>query len=125
MLLTYLDQANAVRRQQADRYETALADTALTLPTEVLYARHAYHLYVVRTPERDALRAHLDRLGVQTQIHYSVPVHLQPAYTRLGYAKGAFPNAERACAEVVSLPLNPGLLEPDQQRVIDAVRAFK
>jgi dTDP-4-amino-4,6-dideoxygalactose transaminase len=124
VLLGHLEESNATRREQADRYASALADTPLTLPVEAAYARHAYHLYVVRTPDRDALRAHLDLKGVQTQIHYPVPVHLQPAYARLGYAKGAFPNAERACAEVVSLPLNPGLSETDQQLVIEALLAF-
>lgn len=124
VLLAHLDESNATRREQAHRYASALADTPLTLPVEAPFTRHAYHLYVVRTPDRDVFRAHLERQGVQTQVHYPLPVHLQPAYARLGYAKGTFPKAERACNEVVSLPLNPGLTQSDQSRIIDAVHGF-
>jgi dTDP-4-amino-4,6-dideoxygalactose transaminase len=68
-----------------------------------------YHLYVVRLQQRDAWRERLSDAGVQTGVHYPIPVHLQPAYRDLGYAAGAFPVCERAAAEVLSLPMFPEL----------------
>jgi dTDP-4-amino-4,6-dideoxygalactose transaminase len=88
-------------------------------------ARHGYHLYVVRSPRRDALQQHLRAQGIATSVHYPVPVHRQPAYQHLGYAEGDFPCAERACREVLSLPLYPELTEDELRHVAAAVSAFR
>ena len=87
--------------------------------------RHAYHLYVVRSPRRDLLQCHLQRHGIATIVHYPTPVHRQLAYLALGHADGSFPEAERACAEVLSLPLYPELTEAELRRVADAVRSAR
>jgi dTDP-4-amino-4,6-dideoxygalactose transaminase len=137
--LKYLDGWNDLRRAHAARYRELLADAqrgssssggvgseggALTLPQELPYARHIYHLYVVESAERDALQKHLSAAGVQTGIHYPVPVHLQPAYASLGHRAGDFPEAERQAARVLSLPMFPELTEEQIARVAASVQAF-
>ncbi|MES1256199.1 MAG: DegT/DnrJ/EryC1/StrS family aminotransferase, partial [Acidobacteriota bacterium] len=88
-------------------------------------ASHVYHLFVVRSPNRDALQAHLASLGIETAVHYPVPVHLMGAYRHLGYRAGAFPEAERASREVLSLPMYPELADAQIDRVADAVHRFR
>jgi dTDP-4-amino-4,6-dideoxygalactose transaminase len=130
--LKYLDGWNELRRVHAARYRELLSAlsgggdeaSALTLPRELPYARHIYHLYVVQTDERDALQQHLTAAGIQTGIHYPVPVHLQPAYASLGHRAGDFPVAERQAARVLSLPMFPELTGEQIGRVAEAVRAF-
>jgi dTDP-4-amino-4,6-dideoxygalactose transaminase len=128
--LKYLDGWNDLRRAHAARYHELLsasssgAGGALTLPQELPYARHIYHLYVVQTEARDELQQHLTAAGVQTGIHYPVPVHLQPAYASLGHRAGDFPEAERQAARVLSLPMFPELTGEQIERVAEAVRAF-
>jgi dTDP-4-amino-4,6-dideoxygalactose transaminase len=79
---------------------------------------------VIRHRHRDALAEHLKEQGIGTQIHYPIPVHLQPAYLPLGILEGALPETERAAREVLSLPLFPGLTSSQQQQVIEAVNVF-
>jgi dTDP-4-amino-4,6-dideoxygalactose transaminase len=131
--LKYLDGWNDLRRAHAARYNELLADAqrgsdsnggALTLPQELPYARHIYHLYVVQTGERDALQKHLSAAEIQTGIHYPVPVHLQPAYRALGHQRGDFPEAERQAARVLSLPMFPELTDEQIARVAESVHAF-
>ncbi|HEV2881593.1 MAG TPA: DegT/DnrJ/EryC1/StrS family aminotransferase [Pyrinomonadaceae bacterium] len=131
--LKYLDGWNELRRAHAARYRELLSGlsggdgdgaSALTLPRELPYARHIYHLYVVQTDERDALQQHLTAAGIQTGIHYPVPVHLQPAYASLGHRAGDFPVAERQAARVLSLPMFPELTGEQIERVAEVVRAF-
>ncbi|HEX9919728.1 MAG TPA: DegT/DnrJ/EryC1/StrS family aminotransferase [Pyrinomonadaceae bacterium] len=127
--LKHLDGWNDLRRAHAERYRELLSGAggegaALTLPQEMPYARHIYHLYVVQAEERDALQKHLTASGVQTGIHYPVPVHLQPAYASLGHRAGDFPVAERQAARVLSLPMFPELTAEQIERVAEAVRAF-
>lgn len=122
--LKYLDAWNDLRRAHAARYQELLRELLFELPQEMPYARHVYHLYVVQTAERDALQAALARDGVQTGIHYPVPLHLQPAYAFRGHRRGSFPEAERAAERVLSLPLFPELTEEQIQFVAEAcVRA--
>ena len=118
--LRYLEAENKARRRLARLYDDLLADSGIVLPVEPTNARHVYHLYVVRHPCRDALRAHLQEHGIGTGIHYSVPVHLQPAYAHLGYGAGDFGVAEAAAREVLSLPLYPEL-GPEQVSTIAAI----
>jgi len=122
--LPFLAAENGRRRELAAHYDAAFTD----LPLRLLRAREgvipAPHLYVVRTERRDALRAHLAARGVETAIHYPIPLHLQPAYAFLGYRKGDFPVSEAACETVLSLPLHPALSDSETATVIAAVREF-
>ena len=109
--LSHLDVWNAARRDRARLYGELLGGTEFLLPAEVPPARHCYHLYVIRSHDRDGLRRQLAGRGVGTSIHYPMPVHFQEAYRDLGYAAGDFPVAERAAREILSLPLYPELAE--------------
>ena len=80
---------------------------------------HVWHLYVVRVPRRDRVLARLRRAGVGAAVHYPVPVHLQPGFRWLGHAAGDFPVAEAAAAQLLSLPLYPGITAAQQERVVD------
>jgi len=107
--LARLSDWNARRRQVADWYTEELADAGLQLPYAPDGLRHVYHLYVVRVPRRDRVRELLANHGVSTGLHYPIPLHLQPALRDLGLGPGAFPESERAAAEVLSLPMYPHL----------------
>jgi len=85
---------------------------------------HVYHLFVVQTAERDALRSFLTEREIQTGIHYPIPIHLQEAYHDLGLGRGAFPHAERLAQESLSLPMYPELTEEQIRTVTDAIREF-
>jgi dTDP-4-amino-4,6-dideoxygalactose transaminase len=119
--LSHLDRWNELRREHAARYGELLAAGDLVLPREMAYAYHVYHLYVVQTEARDQLRRILDEAGVQTGIHYPVPVHLQPAYASLGYKAGDFPEAERQARRVLSLPMFPELSEQQMMCVAETI----
>lgn len=120
--LPHLDAFNAARRRLAALYRQHLR--GVPVPVEHAATRHVYHLYVTRHPHRDRLREWLLSRGIGTLVHYPVPIHLQPAYTDLGYRPGALPETERAAAEVVSLPLYVGLAESQVERVADAIARF-
>jgi dTDP-4-amino-4,6-dideoxygalactose transaminase len=122
--LRHLDGWNERRRAHAARYNELLADSGLVLPLEADDARHVYHLYVVQAEDRDALQKHLGAAGVQTGIHYPVPVHLQPAYAAHGHRPGDFPNAERQAGRILSLPMFPELTEAQAAHVAEGVRSF-
>jgi dTDP-4-amino-4,6-dideoxygalactose transaminase len=96
----------------------------VVLPHEAEGSRGVYHLYVVRTAQRDGLIEHLKQAGIGTGIHYPIPLHRQKAYAAMSYAEGAFPVTERAAAEIVSLPMFPQLTAAQQARVAAEVRAF-
>ncbi len=118
--LRHLEDWTEARRTIARRYDALLGGCdVVQIPEAMPWARHVYHLYAVRTPNRDDLRARLASEGVQTGIHYPVPVHLQPAYASLGYRLGDFPETERAAHEVLSLPMFPELTGEQ----VDAVAA--
>ncbi|HEX7997609.1 MAG TPA: DegT/DnrJ/EryC1/StrS family aminotransferase [Pyrinomonadaceae bacterium] len=119
--LRHLDKWNDLRRAHAARYNELLSGTSLQLPREMPYARHIYHLYVVQTDERDALQKRLNEAGVQTGIHYPVPVHLQPAYASMGHKPGDFPESERQAASVLSLPMFPELTDEQIKRVAETI----
>ncbi len=115
--LRYLEGWTEARRRNAAEYGRALAGGAVRVPQERRDARHVYHLYVVRLQQRDVWRERLTQAGVQTGVHYPIPVHLQPAYRDLGYSAGDFPVCEHASTEVLSLPMFPELT-PDQIREV-------
>ena len=109
------------RRSLAAAYRRALPDNVRPLPEHD--AGHVYHLFVVRSPDRDALQAHLRASGVDTLIHYPVPLHSQPAFA--GIARGDCPVAARLAREILSLPLHPRLTDADVARVSAAIGAFQ
>jgi dTDP-4-amino-4,6-dideoxygalactose transaminase len=123
--LPHLNAHNAMRRELAARYTARLVGTMLVPPAECAGYEHVYHLYVVRAGggNRDACVEQFRERGVQTLIHYPVPVHLQPAYADLGYTEGSLPHTEAAAREVLSLPLHIGLTPHEVEQVVEAVYA--
>lgn len=107
--LQYLEKWTEARRDLARVYDSELACSGLTLPVESAACRHVYHLYTVRTSQRNNLQQALESKGVQTGIHYPIPVHLQEAYLYLGYVRGDLPVTEIIATETLSLPLFPEL----------------
>ncbi len=122
--LPYLDGWTAARRRLAARYTALLAEFDLTLPHVAPQAESAWHLYVVRTPQRDALLDHLQAHGVGAGVHYPVPLHLQPAYAELGYRRGQLPVSEEVADTCLSLPLYPEMSEAQQDRVVAVIAEF-
>lgn len=120
--LPHLDGWNAARRAHAAAYRQSL-EGAVTCISQRTYGESAYHLFVVRTPDRDALQTFLTEQGIQSLIHYPVPVHLQPAYGKR-WKEGDFPVAEKLAGEILSLPLYPELTDDQREAVVSAVRAF-
>lgn len=121
--LPKLDAWNAQRRERAEIYRGLLHRVAV--PAEQPWARHVWHLYVIRSPHRDALQKHLHERGVGTLIHYPIPVHLQPSYRYLGYEPGALPHTERLAGEILSLPLYPELTPEQTACVAEEVNRFE
>jgi dTDP-4-amino-4,6-dideoxygalactose transaminase len=122
--LKHLAEWTEGRRRVAKRYAELLADTPLQLPREASYAESAWHLYVVRHPRRDELKARLDANGIGCALHYPLPLHLQKCYANLGYGAGDFPMAEKAGRECLSLPIYPELTEAQLDRVAAVVKEF-
>lgn len=120
--LRHLDRWTEARRVVARQYNELLANSDVELPIEMSWAKHVYHLYTLRSSNRDGLCAALTAEGIQTGIHYPIPVHMQPAYAELGYGTGAFPHAETAAKEVISLPLYPELTSDTVKRIVSAVK---
>ncbi|HZD75142.1 MAG TPA: DegT/DnrJ/EryC1/StrS family aminotransferase [Actinomycetota bacterium] len=123
--LAHLEAGNATRERLAGRYDQALAGAGdLALPPRPAGRRSAWHYYVVRTGQREGLRRRLGAAGIGAGVHYPVPLHLQPAFRHLGYARGDLPATEAWAAECLSLPSYPEMSEAQQDRVIGAVRGF-
>jgi dTDP-4-amino-4,6-dideoxygalactose transaminase len=120
--LKYLESWTEARRAAAARYDSLLAGSGICTPQAMAYSRHVYHIYAIRTNQRQAWQGALQKQGIQTGIHYPTPVHMLPAYADLGYREGAFPHAERAAAEVLSLPMFPELTLRQSEVVSDALR---
>jgi dTDP-4-amino-4,6-dideoxygalactose transaminase len=123
--LERLEAGNAVRERLARRYDEALAGVGdLVPPARVEGRTSAWHLYVMRTRQRDELLAACRAAGVGAGVHYPIPLHLQPAWHHLGLARGDLPATEAWAAECLSLPLYPELTESQQDRVVEVVRGF-
>nr|WP_211289400.1 DegT/DnrJ/EryC1/StrS family aminotransferase [Luteimicrobium subarcticum] len=120
--LARLETWNAARRAAAARYAELLADLPVRVPTTREGNDDAWHLYVVRVEGRDRVLADLAGAGIGTGVHYPTPLHLTQAYAGLGLRRGAFPVAEAASAQILSLPMHPHLTEDQQVRVVDALR---
>ena len=119
--LRHLDEWNESRRRHADFYLDTLTGGDLQLPTVHEHAEPVWHLFVVRTPDRDALQASLKNEGIATGIHYPVPLHLQPAYEDYKIDQSALPVTERVAARVVSLPMYPELTASQLERITNAI----
>ena len=122
--LPHLSDWTERRRRLARRYDELLTDCDLVLPHVAAEANPAWHLYVVRTPQRDRLLDHLRQHGVEAGIHYPTPLHLQPAYSQLGYRRGDLPVTEAVADTCLSLPLYPEMSDSQQDRVVELVRDF-
>ena len=124
----HLDGWTEARRGNAERYRTLFRDAgldgAIVLPIEPPDRRHIFNQFVIRIAERDALKRHLDGLGIGTEIYYPVPFHLQPCFADLGYRRGDFPHAERAAGESLAIPIYGELTPAQQETVVTAIGQF-
>ena len=123
--LHYLERWNDRRRHIAALYTALLGDTTVELPIEAPYARHVYHLYVIRCQDRDALQKHLADRETETAIHYPTPIHLQGAYQSLGLDPGSFPVAEQCARQILSLPIYPELTDAKVRQIAAQIRDWR
>ena len=124
--LQHLTRWNEQRRQSAECYNELFAPMAgnVTVPSQPSWSKPVFHLYVIRTAHRDELQQHLSAAGIGTGIHYPIPIHLQAAYAALGWKRGDFPVSEEVAAQILSLPMFPGLRPGNQRRVVEAIAEF-
>jgi dTDP-4-amino-4,6-dideoxygalactose transaminase len=122
--LRYLEKWNAARHWNADLYQKHLQGSGILTPKEAGGAQSVWHLYVIRTEQRDLLREHLVSKGIQASIHYPIPIHLQPAYSDLGYRRGDFPVTEACAQQILSLPMYAELRPEQIEYVAKTVAHF-
>jgi dTDP-4-amino-4,6-dideoxygalactose transaminase len=126
--LPHLNDWTESRRRNADRYEALFRKSGLagtvTLPARSPDSTHIYNQFVIRVPERDRLRAHLQASGIGTEVYYPVPLHLQPCFRHLDHRPGSFPVAETAANEALALPIYGELTESQQASVVESIRHF-
>lgn len=122
--LKYINSWNEARRNHASSYRKLLQNTDIILPTEQKVSKHIYHIFAVRTADRDNLLNKLKNEGIGAGIHYPIPLHLQPAYRYLGYKAGDFPVTEKCAREIISLPMYPELDEVKIKKVAEAICKF-
>lgn len=120
----YADAWNDARRKLAQRYTGLLAPLGIGTPLERDWARHVYHLYIIRVEKRDELQAFLKQKGIASEVYYPLPPHLSVPCKKYGYKVGDFPHAEKAANQTLALPLYPELSEAQQDEVVAAVKAF-
>jgi len=120
--LRHLEAWTEARRAAAARYDQSLAGSGVATPEALPHNRHVYHIYAIRTARRQAWMDALQAEGIQTGIHYPIPVHLLPAYADLGYTAGQFPHSEKAADEVLSLPMFPELTSDQCEAVSIAIK---
>lgn len=123
--LRHLKRWNEARAAHAQQYRELLDGIGgVGFQQRTPFSTHIYHLFIIETDQRDALRRHLEEIGIQTGIHYPKPIHLQEAYADMGYRVGDFPRAERLAPRILSLPMFPELTDDQVLHVADAIRAF-
>ena len=120
--LKYLNEWTDKKRKIAEKYNNELKNKIEILDNDI--KNSSYHLFVVKTDKRDKLKEHLEKYGIQTGIHYPIPLHLQPAFSYLGYKKGNFPVAEMLAEKILSIPLYPELKDEEINKIIEAVKSF-
>jgi len=123
--MKYIEEWTEKRRKNAELYNQLLAkiDQVIT-PTELSHVKHVYHLYVIRVKKREELQQFLKENGIQTGLHYPIPLHLTQAYAHLDYRKGDFPTAEKLADEILSLPMYPELSAEQIEYVCQKIKAF-
>jgi len=125
--LKHLDEYNHARQLAADFYDTALGElNGISIPARVKYSNHIFHQYTIRVAggKRDELKSHLEKASVPAMIYYPLPLHIQRAYSDLGYKKGAFPVTEKACTEVLSLPMHTELNQDQLHFITERIIEF-
>lgn len=123
--LKHLNEWTKQRQEIAKHYDESLKDIGdVVLPEVHTDATHVYHLYVIKTKDRDGLQKHLSKNGIGTLIHYPIPPHLQRAYKSLGFKKGSFPIAEDLADNCLSLPIWPGMTNEEVQMVVDKIKLY-
>lgn len=122
--LKHLDRWNEARRKYAKLYNELLKDLPLETPKNPDYLKHVYHLYTIKLERRDELKKFLESRGVDTAIHYTIPLHLQKACENLGYTEGSLPVAEEVSKKVLSLPLYPEIGEEKIKKVVELIKEF-
>jgi dTDP-4-amino-4,6-dideoxygalactose transaminase len=122
--LKYLDKWNKCRKEIADYYTKHINNPLISKPIEMSYGKHVFHLYVIRHPHRDIFTSYLNQKGINTLIHYPVPVHLQEAYSEFNYLKGSFPVAERFSKEIISIPIFPQLRKDEIEKIVDLINTY-
>lgn len=123
--LNYLEAWTTARRGHARRYQAALADVSgVQTPIDRSFEKAVYHTFVVKVDRREALKQHLIERGIETAVHYPIPIHLQTAAASLGCGPGSFPNAERQAGRILSLPVYPELAAADIDYVAGEIRTF-
>jgi dTDP-4-amino-4,6-dideoxygalactose transaminase len=120
----YLDQWNAARQKAAERYTALLQGTPAVTPFVLPYVEHIFHQYTIRVPRRDELDKYLQEKGIPHGVYYPVPLHLQQAFAMAGNKKGDFPVTEKACTEVLSLPMHTELTEEQLVYITDTIKGF-
>ncbi len=120
----HVDAWNEKRRELSKRYNEHLAPLGITTPVEREWAKHVYHLYIIRHEKRNALQAFLKEKGIASEVYYPIPPHLADPCRKFGYKEGDFPHAEKAARETLALPLYPELTLAQQDEVIAAVKEF-
>jgi len=123
--LKYLDKWNKARREKAHLYAALLGKiNGITLPSEAQYSKHVYHLFVIRCSQRDSLQAFLAERGIETMIHYPIPVHFQDSYQDLGYKKGDFMISELSAGSILSLPIYPEFPEENISIIAETIGEY-
>jgi dTDP-4-amino-4,6-dideoxygalactose transaminase len=121
--LMHLDEWNEKRRRVAKRYNELLGDSEIVTPIEKEYAKHVYHLYVIRPKDRNKLQEYLSKKGIETMIHYPIPVHKQKAYLDLGFHTRLY-ITERICNDILSLPIFPEFKNEEIEEVVNYIINF-
>jgi len=122
--LKYLDQWGEERRRKARIYTERLSSLGVACPSERAEARHAYHLYAIQTEKRSRLQAFLKKKGIETLIHYPIPIPLQKAYQDMRYDRGAFPVTQEWSRKILSLPFYPEIKRHEMEEVVEGIRSF-
>jgi dTDP-4-amino-4,6-dideoxygalactose transaminase len=122
--LKYLDQWNEERRRKANLYTEQLSPLLMICPSEKRGVQHVYHLYAIQTSQRDSLQAFLKKKGIDTLIHYPIPIPLQKAYQEMGYRKEDFPLTDQWSRKILSLPFFPEMKESEMEEVARQIKIY-
>ena len=122
--LKHLDQWNEERRRKARLYTRMLSPLGLVCPSEKKGVRHVYHLYAIKMRKRDAVQAFLKKRGIETLIHYPIPIPLEKAYQEMGYRRGDFPLTDQWSRKILSLPFFPEMRESEMEEVAQQIKMF-